>query len=518
MYYDSPAFDINGNLVTVSLLGGDYSNLPAGYYTTPGQAAVARGEPPTPSGDPISAQQVAEIYADPSPDNQDNIQQIFDEPPPPVAYVAPTPPVAQGWVAPAVTPPPTPAQIIAQIYVDQGYTPPPAPVIAQIISGAITAPITEPLTPAQATDPDLPAHAITPASTTTATPAPQNNVATNPATAQTAGQSPSTMPQVFDDTAAFVAGQDSSGQPVMQLVDANGNLVQWVLNPAGGYFVAPFYVTTPPAINEKRLVGADVDGNPVFQLIDQAHNLLQWTENHGQTGYIVNPFYVSSGATTTPATSNPPPSSQSNGQVVPNNPGTTQSLSRPTKQVGVTLQGAPVMQLVDEAGVTKQWIQDGNTISDLRNAPTYGVLLHTAATDQSAPVVNTGGGQQSGGGNPPASNGGGQAAPQLASQARPQIQVGTTSAGWPIYQIGDDAYPASANKQKQWIINPGPPSAIVDIVDAPTYGVLLHDSVTDAAVADHGGGVVTPTVPTKSNSTGLVIAVVAAALLFAALN
>ncbi len=168
------------------------------------------------------------------------------------------------------------------------------------------------------------------------------------------------------------------------------------------------------------------------------------------------------------------------------------------------------MQLVDDNGQAIQWIQNGNQILDTRQVPTYGVLVHSAATDAAADT----GGNNSGGG-----SSGGNAAPQIASIARPQIQVGTTSAGWPIYQIGDDAYPASANKQKQWIIDPGPPSRIVDIVNAPTYGTLLHDSVTDAAVADHGGGVVTPTVPaTAGGKSNLVIAVIAAALLFAALN
>ncbi len=508
MTYRSPAFDINGNLVTIDLEGGDYSNLPEGYYTTPGMAAVARGVPPAPSGAPITAQEVYEIYSNPAPDNQETVQEIFNDPPPPVAYVAPTPPVAQGWTAPVVVPPPTPQQIVAQIYVQQGYTPPPPAVLDQIVSGAVVAPLTEPLTPAHAADPG-PVLA-------TAAPAPaQNTLATNPASAQTAAQSPAasmpTMTGVYPDTAAFKVGDDGAENPVMQLVDRDGHLLQWTLAPSGiGYLVAPFYVTTPPAINEKRLIGADADGNPVFQLIDADHHLVQWTENHGQTGVVVAPFYVSAGA---PASAGQTPAASGSGS---NGTATTISLERTTIIVGHTAAGSPIKQLTDAVGVTKQWIENGNQILDLRNAPTYGVLLHTAATD--APVGNPGTGIPSGGGTTTTTGGGTNAAPQLASQARPQIQVGTTSAGWPIYQIGDDAYPASANKQKQWIIDPGPPSRIVDIVDAPTYGVLLHDSVVDAAVADHGGGTVTPNVPSTGGSSKLLLAGIAVALLLAAMG
>lgn len=512
MTYPSPAYDINGNLVTVALEGGDYSNLPAGYYTTPGQAAVARGAPPSASGAPITAQQVAVIYANPAPQVQQAIQQIFDAPPPPVQYVAPTPPVAQGWVEPIVTPPPTPQQIVAQLYVENGYTPPPAAVLEQIVSGAIVAPLTEPLTPAHAADP----VAVLPPSTAASA---QNTLATNPASAQTAAQTASpisatmpTMTGVFPDTSAFKVGDDGAENPVMQLVDRDGHLLQWTVAPSGiGYLVQPFYVTAPARVNEKRLIGADADGNPVFQIIDTNHNLVQWTEDHGQTHAIVQPFYVSVGGAT--ASAGQTPAASGAGQVPP---ATTISLQKPTIVVGRTASGSPIKQLTDAVGVTQQWIENGNQIIDLRNAPTYGVLLHTTATD--APATSPGTGVPAGGGtaaqnSAPNNNGG---STVLASVARPQIQVGTTSAGWPIYQIGDDAYPASANKQKQWIIDPGPPSRIVDIVDAPTYGVLLRDSVTDAAVADHGGGVVTPHVTPPGGSGKLLLAGLAVALLWAA--
>lgn len=132
---------------------------------------------------------------------------------------------------------------------------------------------------------------------------------------------------------------------------------------------------------------------------------------------------------------------------------TPASLSRPTIQVGATATGLPVKQLVDEAGTALQWIEAGNQTFDLRIVPTYGALLHTAATDAGAAP----------------------AAP--ADLSKPTIQVGSTPAGLPIYQLVDEV-----GSVKQWIIDPGPPSRIVNLIDVATYGVLTHTAATDQAV------------------------------------
>ncbi len=479
MTYPSPAFDINGNLVTVDLEGGDYSNLPEGYYTTPGQSAVARRVEEN-TGTPATAQEVGQLYSDTNPATQQAIQEIFDSPPPESDYVAPEPPAAQGWVAPAATPPPTSEQLIANMYRDNGLTPPPPAVLTQIATGQIDPPITAPL-PTAATNSPPPAASV---SAPTPPSAPNNSVDQRLPATTTPGIPPAPMIGIFDDTAAFVVGS-SNGHNVMQLVDADGNLVQWIDGTSDFR-----YVTTAPAINEKRLIGADADGNPVFQMTDTAQNLVQWTENKTQTGYVVAPIYIRVGpdgkVTPPPVTGGGLPQSgggntaASGGGSTP--PATTISLAKPTIQVGTTPAGLAVMQLVDAVGVVKQWIVNGNAIMDLVNAATYGVLFHTAATD--APVQNSGNGVPTGGGQPPAQ-----------SLEKPQIQVGTTSAGWPIYQIVD-----AAGVVKQWIIDPGPPSRIVDLVNVPNYGVLFHDSVTDAAVQNNGGGNVTSNVPSAGSS------------------
>lgn len=98
---------------------------------------------------------------------------------------------------------------------------------------------------------------------------------------------------VYPNTPAFTIGNDANGNPIMELVDAAGNLKAWVTNPAGTSIIGSIYTPGPAAVNEKRLIGMDLSGNPVFQQIDGGGNLVQFTENQGQTGFIVAPFYVS---------------------------------------------------------------------------------------------------------------------------------------------------------------------------------------------------------------------------------
>ncbi len=92
--------------------------------------------------------------------------------------------------------------------------------------------------------------------------------------------------------------------------------------------------------------------------------------------------------TTTPATNNPSPT--------PNNPTVPASLARPVIQVGVTHAGNPIMQLVDDAGTVKQWIVDTSHepgYRDMINVGVYGVLVHTAQTDEATalPAVDADG-------------------------------------------------------------------------------------------------------------------------------
>lgn len=395
----SPAFDINGNLVTIDLLGGDYVNLPTGYYATPGQAAVARQVEQN-TGTPATAQDVGEIYSDPSATAQAAVQQIVNAPPPPSNYQAPEPPVSTGWVAGPTTPPPTSEQLIAQMYVDNGYTPPPAAVLTAIATGQVVAPLTDPL---PVNPPPVNAPPVTPPPVN----APSSEVGgvDNSATpAQTAAQLPSTMTGIHPDTAAFVVGQHSSGNPIMELVDANDNLVQWVPGVGAQFIVAPFYVTAAPAVNEKRLIGGDDDGNPVFQLIDTAGTLVQWTENRGQTGYVTAPFAVSTGHLPgqSPSGGSTAASSQNSGGNTTTVTHTTQDLSQPTRQVGQTTKGFPIYQLKDSAGTVKQWIIDPsnpNVILDLVNAPTLGAVYHDSVTDAAVQAAGGGTVQNSGGGN-----------------------------------------------------------------------------------------------------------------------
>lgn len=487
--YQSPAFDINGSLVTIDLEGGDYSNLPSGYYTSPGMAAVARGVSQQTGGPPATAQEVYAIYSNTNAQNQQAVQQIFNNPPPPSNYQAPEPPTAVGWVAPVVTPPRTSEELIAQMYVDNGYTPPAPAVLTAIAAGQVVAPLTDPL-PVAATPPDA-AQIVLPASALVA------GVDNFPASAQTAPQLPSTMPGIHPDTAAFVVGQHSSGNPIMELVDANDNLVQWVPGAGAQFIVAPFYVTAAPAVNEKRLIGGDDDGNPVFQLIDTAGTLVQWTENRGQTGYVTAPFSVSTG--------NLPGQTASGGNTAANSQNGGGNITtvttdnwQPTRQVGQTTKGFPIYQLRDATGVVKQWIIDPsnpNVILDLVNAPTLGTVYHDSVTD--AAVISAGGGNVAGAGGEP----------ELGPLDRPQIQVGTTPRGFPIYQIQD-----SAGMKKQWIIDPGPPSAIVDLRNVPAYGVLVHTSATDQGAPAGGGATAMTTGTAKSSTTVLFIALGAGAL------
>ena len=467
-------YDINGNLVTITVpYGSDPSAIPLGYYETPAIATQARaleqstGEAPT----DIEAKQV--LYTS----TQSSINTLLANPPPASTYVAPTPPVAQGYTPPPATTPETPEDLLAQEYTQAGYTPPDAATLAAIVQGQIAPPVTAP----------LPGVA-------------QNSLASVTAPSEVSAPA---MSGIQINTAPFTIGNDpASGQPIMELIDLDGNLVQWIPNPAGqvGYVMAPKYIMTPPAVNEKRLIGTDSQGNPVFQLIDGSNNLVQWTENRGQTNFVVAPFYVSvgngarawgnTGTTATVGT----PGATTSGTSSPGNtqtpPASTTSLAQPTIQVGTTPSGDPVYQLVDAVGVVEQWIQAAGGSVDIITVPTYGVMVHDAVTDQPKPTTGTG-----------VVSGGGTA----QDLSKPQIQVGTTSAGWAIYQIVD-----STGTVKQWIVNPGPPSTLLDSVAATTYGTLYVDAVVKALL---GNQTITQTPPASSGSgSGSLILIAAAAV------
>ncbi len=539
-YYDSPAFDINENMVTVSLLGGDYSNLPEGYYETPGQARIARtGQQNTGSDTPPTAQEVFALYNDPSAQN--DIQQVFDAPPPPPSdYVAPTPPVANGWVAPAATPPPTPAEIIAQSYIANGYTPPPDPVIAQIISGEITAPLTTPIAVVTADPgPALPAAAATvpvdnfPAASQT----PQN-----PAAVMTAAQYAAQRPDLLinwvraQNPAWVISHPDALA--VVQFINQFPSLSAFLANDYGQAFGAGPEPGIDPAI--AQAVAAEIPANAeppatkgpaavasaIAYAASRSDLVINWARAHSPawvashpnaaaivnfvtqfptlSAYLSNDFGAALGGpeptvsadvmayvqNEIPAGSTAASGGGNTQQTSGGGGTTTQSLAKPQIQVGTTSAGWAIYQVGDDAGVTKQWIASPTGTVDLINAPVYGTMVHDAQTDQAVAAA--------GGGNV-----------QTSGLAKPQIQVGTTSAGWPIYQIGDDN-----GVTKQWIIDPGPPSKIVDLLNAPTYGQLFHDAVTDAAVKNSGGGVVTTAGGTTAGKSNMLLIAAAAALAY----
>lgn len=258
----SPAFDINGELVTIDLPGGDYANLPAGYYETPGQATVARHDHTQSGADtPMTAQQVGALYSDPTPATQAALQTIFSAPPPPPStYVAPTAPIATGWVEPVVTPPPTPADIISQSYIANGYTPPPDHVIQQIISGAIVAPITTPL-PAAAVPP--PAAPATAATVPVDISAPTSQTANHSVAVMTAVQYAAQRPDLLvnwaraKNPAWVIAHPDSFG--VIQFIQKFPTLSAFLANDYGQAFAAGADPVVSAEINAE--VASEVPAN-----------------------------------------------------------------------------------------------------------------------------------------------------------------------------------------------------------------------------------------------------------------
>lgn len=294
MTYPSPAFDINGNLVTVDLEGGDYSNLPAGYYTTPGQAAVARNHgQSTGSATPITAQQVYQIYSNPDPVNQAAVQAVFNNPPPPSDYVAPTPPVEQGWVAPTPTPPPTATQIVAQMYIDNGYTPPTDAIIHAIIAGTVVAPVTDPLPTVTAPSPTVAA---------TVMPVPPNlDIWFAPE--QTADNPPAAMPAVDYATQRpdlvvnwvrahnpnWVAANPGAGS-VVQFINAFPTLTAYLSNDFGSVLAGPDPTISPDVI---ALVASEVPTTAVTPTVvtPVVPNVPVPTTAGSNSGSTVSPYF-----------------------------------------------------------------------------------------------------------------------------------------------------------------------------------------------------------------------------------
>ncbi len=529
--FRSPAFDINGNLVTIDLLGGDYANLPAGYYETPGQAIIARHDQNnTGSNVPISAQQVGQLYSDPNA--QTALQTIFSAPPPPPStYIAPTAPVAVGWNPPPAAPLITSADIIAQSYRDNGMTLPSDAVIQQIISGEITAPLTAPLPVAA----PVPVDNLNAPSQT-----PQNPAAVMTAAQYAAQRSDLLINWVRAQNPAWVISHPDA-LSVVQFVNQFPTLTAFLANDYGQAFAPGPDPTIDPAIGQYVAgeIPADVEppGRPpvknpgptaIQYAAERSDLVINWARAHSPAWVASHPAaaanitFITNFPTLSAYLSNdfgsplsgPEPTVSADvmayveneipagftylsgggkpqtGIPVQGKPTDGGMLARPQIQVGTTSAGWPVLQVGDNDGVTKQWIVSPNGTLDLVNAPVYGTMFHDSQTDKT--VVNSGGGVVT-------TNG----------LAKPQIQVGTTSAGWPINQVGDDM-----GVTKQWIVDPGPPSKIVDLLNAPTYGELFHDAVTDAAVKTNGGGIVTAAGGTTAGKSNLLLLAAAAALAY----
>ncbi len=227
----------------------------------------------------------------------------------------------------------------------------------------------------------------------------------------------------------------------------------------------------PPAVVDHSKptiqVGTTRMGQPVLQLTDRDGVVKQWFVLNGSTTDLTNAntygVMVHTAATEYVA----PPAPTGGGGTV-THPGDGTSLERPTKQVGTTAGGIPVMQLVDAAGVVKQWFITNAGLMDLVNAQTYGVLFHTAATD---------------------------AIPQVSQPlSKPTIQIGTTAHGDPIKQLVDEA-----GTVKQWVVING---QTADLVNAQTYGVIFHTATTDQPLVDGTGGTTTH-VPITDTAGGM---------------
>lgn len=149
---------------------------------------------------------------------------------------------------------------------------------------------------------------------------------------------------------------------------------------------------------------------------------------------------------------NPAPVNPSTGEV---------DRSKPAIQVGVAFDGSPVWQIQDRVGTIVQWVlRNGVAVYDAEHPSTYGAMIETNNTR--APAGNSN--QQGGGG------GGG-----VVDLSQPQIQVGTTAGGQPVYQLVD-----RLGVVQQWFLTA---AGITDLHQVPTYRVMHHTAATDNAGA-----------------------------------
>ncbi len=253
------------------------------------------------------------------------------------------------------------------------------------------------------------------------------------------------------------------------------------------------------------LVGTTASGQPIKQLVDSGGLVKQWIEGNGAILDLVNaPSYGTLFHTT--MTDAPKPGTGtgivSGGGGTPPPGGTTTPPPSGGGAPGLPVKGDPSHFYVGRDARGDVWQLYVSTPGDphFDHVLEWAVLPGHDSKELIAGTLRDIG--------PPSSMTVAQR-PGEQTLAKPTIQVGTTSVGWAILQrVKDDG------TAEQWIVNPIT-NAIVDLVSPVSYGVLYHDSVTDAAVNNNGGGVVTNNVPSSGlDKTAIVVAIIGAAALF----